>query len=527
MLFIRNEANFQLGGYITMKRSVLTRALCILLLLSLVAVFAACGTEEEPPAGSSGATGNTSDTQSAPLFSNLPETTFDDADFVVLVNGDSFEQYASAEVLPQESSDSGLQDAVKTRNDLIEERFGITLKEFRTEAQTNMVSVIRTNAVAGVSEYDLVMPYMSDAATLAMEGLFFDLAKTEHIHLNESYYDQGAVSGLSVTGKNYFATGDLSLLSFACTHAMIFNKDMIRENGLENPYELVENGEWTIDKLQEMARKVTAESDGVSGWGYADTYGFLVNGNFAGSMFIGAGHRFTSKNANDEPVISINDSGAVNAIEKISALINDKGATAQIVDGSDFYTSAVAAGKNVWTAANEVVANKTVLFRAIALIDVFDMGQYDCNFGVLPTPKLDTAQEQYYNRVSTLYASCVAIPINVKDLTMSAVITDALMQASTDTIKKAYFDVIMKGRKIADLESEKMLDIIFDSRVYDLGSIYNWGGTSEYDTNSITGFLNSVAFSSTKEFASSWESIASMVQTAMEDTIDAYSLIPD
>lgn len=515
------------GMVILMKTSVLTRVLCILLLLSLAVVFSACNTAGDTSSDTPNSVGTTSGDTSAPLFSNLPETDFGNADFVVLVNGDCYDQYASAEVLPQEGSDSGLQDAVKTRNDLIEEHFGVTLKEFRTETQADMVSDIRTNAVAGVSEYDLVMPYMSEAATLAMEGLFFDLAKTEHIHLNEGYYDQGAVSGLSVTGKNYFATGDLSLLSFACTHAMIFNKDMIRENNLENPYELVENGEWTIDKLQEMARKVTAESDGVSGWGYADTYGFLVNGNFASSMFVGAGHRFTSKNANDEPIISINDSGAVAAIEKITALINDKGATAQIVEGSDFYTTATAAGKNVWTTANEVVANKTVLFRAIALIDVFDMGQYECNFGVLPTPKLDAAQDQYYNRVSTLYASCVAIPMNVKDPTMSAVITDALMQSSTDTIKKAYFDVIMKGRKIADLESEKMLDIIFDSRVYDLGSIYNWGGANEYDTNSITGFLNSVAFSSTKEFTSTWESIASKVQSAMEDTIEAYSMIPD
>lgn len=509
-----------------MKTSVLTRALCLLLLLSLVAVFAACGGAEESSSGPAG-NGSTPEDTSAPLFSNLPETNFGGKDFVVLVNGDSFNQYASAEVLPQETSDTGLQDAVKSRNDLIEERFGVTIKEFRTEAQTDMVSVIRTNAMSGVSEYDLVMPYMSEAATLAKEGYFFDLAKMENIHLNENYYDQGAVRGLSVMGKNYFATGDLSLLSFACTHAMVFNKDMIAENGLENPYELVQKGEWTIDKLQEMAQKVTVESDGISGWGYNDTYGFLVNGNFASSMFVGAGFRFTTKNENDEPVIAINASGAVNAIEKITALINDQSATAQIVAGSAFYDTAIAAGKNVWTTANEVVANKTVMFRAIALIDVFDMGQYECNFGVLPTPKLDTAQSQYYNRVSTLYASCVAIPLNVQDPTMSAVITDALMQASTDTIKKAYFEVIMKGRKIADPESEEMLDIIFDSRVYDLGSIYNWGGANEYDTNSITGFLNDVAFSSTKEFTSSWERIASMVQSDMEETIDAYSLIND
>lgn len=509
-----------------MKASVLTRILCFALVLSVLAVFAACDTSEETPSGTSSVAAVSSD-EPAPLFSNLPSDGFDNVECVILVNGDCYDQYGSAEVMPQESSDSGLQNAVKTRNDLIEEHFSVVLKEIRTETTGDMLSNIRTNAVAGISEYDIVMPFMSDAATLAMEGFFFDLANMEHIHLNESYYDQGAVSDLSVAGKNYFITGDLSLLSFACTHALIFNKDMIAENGLENPYELVKNGEWTIDKLHEMARKVTADTDGTSGMSYTDTYGFLVNGNFASSMFIGAGQRFTRKNEKDEPEIAINASGAVSVIDKINALINDQAASGQIVAGAGFYSTAIADGKNVWQAADEAVALKHVMFRAIALIDVFEMGKYECNFGVLPTPKYDTAQDDYYNRVSTIYSSCVAIPINVKDPTMSAVITDALMQASTDTIKDAYFEVIMKGRKIEDEESLDMLDIIFDSRVYDLGSIYNWGGTSEFDTSSITGFLNDIAFSTTKEFASTWESIASKVQTAMEQTVDAYRLIGD
>lgn len=508
-----------------MKTSVFTRILCFALVLSMFAVFAACDTSDETPSAGASSVADVSSDEPAPLFSNLPSDGFDNVECVILVNGDCYEQYGSAEVMPQESSDSGLQYAVKTRNDLIEEHFNIVLKEIRTETTGDMVNNIRTNAVAGVSEYDIVMPFMSEAATLAMEGFFFDLADMEHIHLNESYYDQGAVSDLSVAGKNYFVTGDLSLLSFACTHALIFNKDMIAENGLENPYDLVRNGEWTIDKLQEMARKVTADTDGVSGMGCEDTYGFLVNSNFASSMFIGAGQRFTAKDEKDEPIIAINASGAISVIDKISALINDQSATGQIDNNSSYYTSAVATGKSVWEVATESVANKRVMFRAIALIDIFDMGKYECSFGVLPTPKLDTAQDDYHNRVSTIYASCVAIPINVKDPTMSAVITDALMQASTDTIKDAYFEVIMKGRKIEDTESLDMLDIIFDSRVYDLGSVYNWGGTSEGDVNSITGCLNSVAFSATKEFTSTWEGIASKVQTAMEDTVDAYRLI--
>jgi hypothetical protein len=81
----------------------------------------------------------------------------------------------------------------------------------------------------------------------------------------------------------------------------------------------------------------------------------------------------------------------------------------------------------------------------------------------------------------------------------------------------------MKNRKIQDDESAAMLDLILDSRVYDFGTVFNWGGTSEGDVKSITGFMNNIAFhSGTNTFVSTWETIASGVQTAMDETVDKY-----
>ena len=318
-------------------------------------------------------------------------------------------------------------------------------------------------------------------------------------------------------------TGDISLLSLACTHALVFNKDMIDTYALENPYDLVNNNEWTIDKLQEMARKVTADTDEPSGFDYNDTYGFLVNDNFILSMYIAAGQRLTSKDNNDHPVIAINGEGPARVYEKIFDFVTNPVATCQFsASGNSYFTSVSAAGKNIWVAATESVANKKAMFRAMALIDIFDLGDYECNFGVLPAPKFDEGQDNYYSRVSTVYSTCVAIPFNVADPEMSSIITDALMQSSTDTTKNAYFQVIMKERKVQDTESEKMLDIIFNGRVYDLASIYHWGGVSEADQNSISGFMNVIATSGSNTFASSWESIQSSVQASMDDTIASY-----
>lgn len=508
-----------------MKKTCFSRLLCLVLVCVFALIATACGEAAEESSGGGTVSGTKSETSGEEfvLFSNLPEKNYGGAEFTVLVEGDYRGTYASVELTAQANSYDNLNTAILDRNNLITERFGVEIVEERTAQAGDMLSNLQENAIAGVSTYDMVMPYMSNAATLALEEYLYDLASLENIHLNESYYDQGSVADLSVAGKNYFVTGDLSLLAFACTHAIVFNKDMIKEYGLEDPYHLAESGKWTIDKLEEMASVVTEDTDGESGMSYTDTYGFLVNDNFISSMYIGAGQRMTTKDNNDEPIIAINGEGPARVYDKIYSFVTNTTASCQFsAANNSFNTTATAAGKTVWEAATEAVASKRALFRAMALIDILDLGEYDCNFGVLPTPKYDEAQEEYYSRVSTVYATCVAIPVNVRDAEMSAIITDALMQASTDTAKDAYFQVIMKERKIQDTESEEMLDIIFDSRVYDLASVYHWGGTGEGDAASISGFMNTVAVSGSNTFVSTWQSIESSVQTAMAETVDAY-----
>ena len=504
----------------------LSRILCLLLAAVLCVLAVACGSVDEVSEDvSSQPSAPETSKEERQLFDNLPQKNYDGTPVRFLVVGDFMSTYKSEEVCPQESSYDGLRVAVADRNDLIAERFGVTIEEVRTENMGDMLSRLRNGLATGISDCDIAMPYMSDAATLALENCFYNLRELENVHLEESYYDQSSVNGFSVDNKLFFVTGDVSLLSFACTHAIVFNKDMINDYDLENPYELVKNKEWTIDKLREMAKKVTSDTDGEPGMGYMDTYGFLVNKNFVSSMFVAAGQRFTAKNAQDEPVIVMGGESSANVFAKIFDLVNDTTATGQIDGSTPYLTTAIAAGKNVWMAATESVAGKRALFRAMAVIDILDLGQYDCSFGVLPTPKYNVEQDDYYSRVSTIYASCLAIPTNVPDPEMSSIIMDAICQASTGTTKHAYFDVIMKERKIQDTESEEMLELIFNSRIYDLASIYNWGGASEADANSISGFMNTIAFGGANTFVSTWESIKDKVSASMDETIEAYQAL--
>lgn len=500
-----------------------SRIIALLLMLCMAAVTVACTEVTDTPEASTSDGGDTSTevSEEKEIFAGLPEKDYGGKTVTFLVPGDDFNNYKSVEIMEQETSPEILNDEVKKRNELVEDRFNVVIDEVRTDGTQPMLQMIRNAVTSNLTDYDIVMPYIPDAATLALEDAFYLLNDLDYLDLNHSCWDQNAVKSLSINNKNYFATGDISLLTLACTHAIVFNKDMIGENSLEDPYKLVNDGEWTIDKLQEMAKKVTADVDGRTGMSHKDKYGFLINGNFVTSMYIGSGHSLTGKDSNDLPYLQIIDEveSAYPIFNKIFELVNDAQACGRIDDTTgSYYTSAVAEGNTCWNAATESVANKLALFRAMAIIDILDLGNYECNFGILPVPKYTKEQDGYHSFVSTVYATSAAIPVSASDKEMSSIILQAMCEASTNTTKNAYFEIVLKLRRIQDNESEAMLDKIFDGRVYDLGVIYGWGGT----TNSIGTFMNTIAFSGNQTFSSTIESITPTVEADLEKTLDTF-----
>ena len=196
------------------------------------------------------------------MFSTLPDKNYSGELITVLVEGDYRGDYQSLEITAHETAPEILNDKVNLRNQLVEDRFGVTIEEITTTSDQTMINLIRNAVMSNSEDYDIVMPYVPDAATLALEDAFYLLNDLEYFDLHNPCWDNNATESLSINNKNYFAIGDVNLLSLACTHAIVFNKDVISTNSLENPYDLVNNGKWTIDKLQELARKVTAETDG-------------------------------------------------------------------------------------------------------------------------------------------------------------------------------------------------------------------------------------------------------------------------
>ncbi|NLL87670.1 MAG: extracellular solute-binding protein [Firmicutes bacterium] len=76
---------------------------------------------------------------------------------------------------------------------------------------------------------------------------------------------------LAYNGQMFFFSAGVD--DYGHATFIVFNKDLMEAEGLEDPYELLARGEWTFEKVTEMARKATRDTDGdgiIDQWGLSD-----------------------------------------------------------------------------------------------------------------------------------------------------------------------------------------------------------------------------------------------------------------
>jgi len=113
-------------------------------------------------------------------------------------------------------------------------------------------------------------------------------------------------------------------------------------------------------------------------------------------------------------------------------------------------------------------------------LDAYEIRRNDqgmeSDFGIVPLPKYDEAQDKYYSLVNSYTGALLGVPKSAENLDRVSIILEALSAESRYTLQPAYYDITLQRKYARDEESEAMLDIIFGSRVYDIGSTYEFGG---------------------------------------------------
>ena len=270
----------------------------------------------------------------------------------------------------------------------------------------------------------------------------------------------------------FICFGDFLTTPIDETICTFFNKNIIENHQLDDPYTLVREGKWTVDKLGEMGLTACQDVNGDGVYDDNDDYGLLSwRGVLYCYLIYGSGSTITKKNTDDVPEFTFNSEQFVNAFEKIVNICHANGDT--FLYDADIKNNTKGLSSNHRVQEIMFPGNQS-LFWVECISWSKALRDMEANFGILPCPKYDETQDQYYNYNNGNFFG-ISVPSTVSDQNRTSIILEALNSMSTKTVRSAYYDTMLKTKYSRDEESADMVDIVLDTQVYDCAVVFGIG----------------------------------------------------
>ena len=273
-------------------------------------------------------------------------------------------------------------------------------------------------------------------------------------------YTAGLLDELAVDDKLYFASGDASLGLINGMMCVFYNKKMCEDFQVPDLYEIVNSGEWTIDKVAELTTGVYQDLNGDDKKGPEDRLGFATGSYNQVYGFIDSFNlQVLEKDSEGLPSKVVFDSEkVVNAVDKLVSLFKDNNEFATLSKDAPDYSDAFKAG-NVLFCTGEF--KDTGTYRDISAFD----------YGVIPFPKYDTAQKDYRTTARATYSS-FCIPVTANNADMSAAVLECFASESYRQVSPAYFETALKVKYSRDDETSQMFDLIKSSVTFSFATSF-------------------------------------------------------
>jgi ABC-type glycerol-3-phosphate transport system substrate-binding protein len=398
------------------------------------------------------------------LYDNLPGLDFGGYEYRIL-NGEFPTMYTA--LFPEEAIGEVLNDAFYTRNKKIEERLNINLKVSEISVM-DTYQLMRNHVTAGSYEYDAYMQVLFNAYPLAVSNILYPVGNLPHVDLSRPYWCGFTNEQLTIGGKQYIAFSDEMLSLFEAAVVVYFNKKQTADLQLDNFYDLVKNGNWTHDKLYENAKAAIKDADGDGKFTEADYWGILSEYDYLYVTFwISAGEYMVKKDDGDIPYFAVPGnqkmldigSRVISEINSLKGMLMD---TTHV--NLPNYSSQYAMNSRV-----SYFSSGHGLFSVGAMSEMKHLRDMPDDFGVLPFPKYSSDQPRYYTRVCGGFP--FVIPATAQRPDIAGAVLEAMACESRNAIIPAYYEYSLKNKFSRDIETEQMLDLIYSTRVFDLGDV--------------------------------------------------------
>ena len=462
-----------------MKNRFLLRLLAMMLVcMTLLTVFAACSNVDDPVDDvDEGKDSATADTTTEPI----PETTVDPNEFIypdnVKFGGKEFNilnctrdqwnmiAYITADSMTGEE----VNDATFLRQSKIEDAFDCNIVETNVSIYDLKKELDKT-ILSGEYAYDAAYQRADETIAGILDNSFIPLDSVENIHLERTYWAQDLLDVSSLDNTHYFAASDLQLMSFDGVWCIYFNAEILKDRGIEAPYQLVKDGKWTLDQLRTIAAQACTLGPDES-WDYNDAgqcvYGYATFKDGIPKLLFGIEALFGGKDASDLPYLACSEVGFTDRTLKLAEFCGEAG-TYFYADPSTgtgkAYDQMFMDARSVFCGAEIQLAQK---LRGVGM-----------NYGMLPYPKFSETQESYHTTMIN-YLPVFTIPTTNSSPEDIGLIMDALSYEAHLTMADVYYGsrVSLKGTGDDTANDIAMLEIMRETRSLDTFVILGLGST--------------------------------------------------
>lgn len=335
-----------------------------------------------------------------------------------------------------EEVDNDILSSLYKRNMAIQDRLDVEImfNSAGEESKTTVfVQKVQAAHDSGEHDYDLLSGYAKTIGQLTVKGYNYNISAIEntHIDLSNPWWPSNITGNCAIGGNLYFITGDMSTNTIFQMHTMYINKTLVNADlqaeaveyfktnphvktaatpSRENPeggdtatnmiYEKVYAGKWVLDDFLAYAAGKYGDKTG-NGVSLDDKYGFCGIG-YGMCAFYGASNLRMIEPTDDGSILKISDDWTSSKTVKLITKLNGLYST------NDFHDYRKTTGENSDYGVPFGRGNSLFfLYYMRYAMDTLVNSSRVTAYGIIPTPKWDTNQKNYYTMLGneiSLYA---------------------------------------------------------------------------------------------------------------------------
>lgn len=440
----------------------------LLVSVMLLSLMTACASEdpgknnEKVPSDTTAPTADTTVPLKEYVKDELPELDFDGKKITVLTHETTL---TADELTVEELTSEVVNDSVYNRERFVEDRLGVEIENYRVDPQKgDYETLVTIQHESDDDSYQLLAYCTGPFTRFVFDGYFCDLNTVDYIDLSKPWYSQQFIDKAEIFDSLYLVTGSLSLTLSRLMYVTYYNKTLAEKYSagipeLSDVNAIVDSGEWTIDKYRELGSEVYEDANGNSKYDDEDIYGMsFTGGQVCDIPFSTFDIDILSRTDDGWFELNVDTERMYTAYDKLYTLMYE---TPTCINGTlDVNTIDVFPSGQLLFMIERLTYAESPAFRNMT-----------DDYGILPTPKLDTDQKNYYTYSYDEYTS-FAIPRTNPDPDCAGAVLEALSSYAYRDTMPAYLDTALKGKYMSDPQSRKMIDLAVEGLKLDTAWIY-------------------------------------------------------